>query len=61
MNREIIGMNTNVKKLFFEYLSLKKPVLEIMLQVVNKKKVNLHPKLLHVFSLILYYNNEEII
>ena len=58
MNREIIGMNTNVKKLFFEYLSLKKPVLEIMLQVVNKKKVNLHPKLLHVFSLILYYNNE---
>ena len=55
-NHEVIQMQTTLKKFFFEYLSLKKPVLEVILQMVNKKSVNLHPKLLHVFSLFLYYN-----
>lgn len=57
-NNEVLQLATTPKKFFFEYLSLKKPILEVMLQIVNKKKINLHPKLLHVFALILYYNNE---
>jgi hypothetical protein len=56
-NNEIFQMATNPKRFFIEYLSLKKPVLEVMLEMVNKKKINLHPKLLHIFALILYYNN----
>ncbi len=57
VNNEVFQLTTNPKRFFIEYLSLKKPVLEVMLEMVNKKKINLHPKLLHVFALILYYNN----
>jgi len=57
VNNEILQLTTNSKRFFIEYLSLKKPILEVMLQMINKKKINLHPKLLHVFALILYYNN----
>jgi len=57
MNNEVLLINTDPKKFFFEYLTIKKPVLEVILEAVNKKKVNLHPKLLSVFAFILYFNN----
>jgi hypothetical protein len=55
-NKEVIQLTTNHKSFYLEYLSLKKPVFEVMLSMVNKRKVKLHPKLLHVFALFLYYN-----
>ena len=55
-NKEVLQIATNTKSFFLEYLTLKKPVFEVMLQYINKKKINLHPKLLHVYALILYYN-----
>lgn len=57
MNNEVLQFTTTSKKFFIEYLTLKKPVFEVLLQMINKKPVNLHPKLLHVFALFLYYNN----
>ena len=53
---EVLEINTTDKDFFLEYLVLKKPVLEMILSIVNKKKINLNPKLLHVFALLLYYN-----
>ena len=56
-NNEVLQIKTNPKNFFYEYLILKKPILEMILQMVNKKEINLHPKLLNVFALFLYYNN----
>ena len=53
---EVLEINTTDKDFFLEYLVLKKPVLEMILSTINKKKINLNPKLLHTFSLLLYYN-----
>ena len=53
---EVLEINTTDKDFFLEYLVLKKPVLEMILSTINKKKINLNPKLLHVFALLLYYN-----
>jgi hypothetical protein len=53
---EVLEINTTNKDFFYEYLVLKKPVLEMMLYMINKKKIILNPKLLQVFALLLYYN-----
>ena len=53
---EVLEINTTDKDFFYEYLVLKKPVLEMILYTINKKKIILNPKLLQVFSLLLYYN-----
>lgn len=58
INREVLEINTNDKMFFSEYLTLKKPVLEIILKMINKIDIVLNPKLLHVFALLLYYNNK---
>jgi hypothetical protein len=58
INREVLEINTNDKMFFSEYLTLKKPVLEIILKIINKKDIVLNPKMLHVFALLLYYNNK---
>lgn len=54
---EVLVINTDNKNFFIEYLTLKKPVLEIILKNLTGKKINLHPKLLNVFAMLLYFNN----
>lgn len=56
INTEILQLNTNPKNFFLEYLTIKKPVFEVMLTMINKRKVKLNPKLMQVFALVMYYN-----
>jgi hypothetical protein len=56
VNSEIIENNTTEKKFFLEYLIIKKPIMEVMLSLLNNKVIQLKPKLLEVLSLLLYYN-----
>lgn len=58
MENEVLNIKTNKENFFYEYLLLKKPVLEIVLSKINNgKKIKLSPKILKVFSILLYYNN----
>jgi len=54
---EVLEITTTSRNFFYEYLLLKKPVLEVILSKVNKKKIKLSPKILKVFSILLYYNS----
>ena len=53
---EVLKITTNQQSFFYEYLLLKKPILEMILSRINGKKVKLSPKILKVFSYLLYYN-----
>lgn len=58
MENEVLNIKTNKENFFYEYLLLKKPVLEMVLSKINNgKKIKLSPKILKVFSILLYYNN----
>lgn len=57
-NIEVLNIKTSKENFFYEYLLLKKPVLEMVLSKINNgKKIKLSPKILKVFSILLYYNN----
>jgi len=56
-NNEVLEIKTSNEDFFYKYLLLKKPILETILSMINKKKVKLSPKILKVFSILLYYNN----
>jgi len=57
MNNEVIPINTTPEKFFDEYLKLKKPLLEYILYKINNKPIVLNPKMMQVFSMLLYYNH----
>ena len=58
INNEVIEIPTTGDRFFDEYLKLKKPLLELILTKINKRNIVLHPKLLQLFSILLYYNNK---
>jgi len=53
---EILKIKTTTQNFFYEYLLLKKPIIEIVLSRINNKKIKLSPKILKVFSYLLYFN-----
>jgi len=53
-NKEVINVDTDYRRFYFEYLSLKKPVIETILSIVNKQHIKLADKLISVFALLLY-------
>ena len=57
-NKEVLPINTTKERFFYEYLLLKKVLLEAILSRVNKKPIILNPKLLQVLALLLYYNDK---
>jgi hypothetical protein len=58
IDNEVFNIDTTSEKFFDEYLMIKKPLLEYILSKLNNKPITLNPKLLHVFSLLLHYNNQ---
>lgn len=54
---EVLEIKTTSKNFYYEYLLLKQPLLETILSKVNGKKITLSPKILKVFSILLYYNS----
>ncbi len=59
MALENIEINTSKEKFFFEYLILKKPVIDSILTKINKKKVTLSEKPMQVLAQLLYYHDEN--
>ena len=57
-NNEILPIPTTTERFFYEYLKLKKPILEYILGELNKKTIILNPKLMQVFAMLLYYNHK---
>lgn len=54
--REEISIHTSYERFFHEYLKLKKPIIEAILSIINKKDIKLADKLISVFALLLYLN-----
>ena len=57
-SNETFEIKSSPETFFVEYLTLKKPIIEVILSQIHKKKVVLNPKLLGVFALLLYYNHK---
>ena len=57
-SNEVLEINSSTNIFFKEYLTLKKPIIEMILGRMNGKKVTLNPKLLNVFALLLFYNHK---
>jgi len=55
-NSEVIPIETTGESFFKEYLLLKKPLLEYILGVINKRKIIFNTKMIEVLSYLLYYN-----
>lgn len=55
-NSEVIPIETTGESFFREYLLLKKPLLEYILGVINKRKIIFNTKMIEVLSYLLYYN-----
>lgn len=58
VNGDLLEIKTSSKSFFYQYLMLKKPVIEMALSNAHKKKISLQPKVMLLFALLLYYNNE---
>ena len=57
MIQEHININTTRERFFSEYITIKKPILDIALSIINKRKVVLTKMLIKVYSQLLYYGN----
>ena len=53
---EVLNIKTTKEKFFFEYLTLKKPILDMIVSRITGKIIKIPMKLLNAFSLLLYYN-----
>lgn len=58
MSQEVLTIRTDKYTIYKQYLTLKKPFIEGGLSVLYNKHITLNPKLLDVFSILLFYNNK---
>lgn len=58
MSQEVLNITTDKFSIYKHYLALKRPFLESGLSVLFGRHITLNPKLLDVFSILLFYNNK---
>jgi len=56
--KEVYPIKTDQLTIYSKYLMIKKPLLEAALSLIHDKKISISPKLMDVFSILLYYNNK---
>jgi hypothetical protein len=58
MSIEVIPINTTKDKFFLEYLTLKRPVINVILTKINKRHTVLHDAPMYVLAELLWLHNE---
>ena len=53
---EVLKIKTDKKMFFMQYLTIKKPYLDLVVSSMLKKEVHIPMKALNVFALLLFYN-----